>query len=340
MRTGRHGRDASDARDRRDVRALPKANLHLHLTGSMRPSTLAELAARYGLPLPPPLRVSTAHGWAAFQQRYDLARTAIRTADDLTRVVREAVEDNAADGCGWLELQIDPTSYASRIGSVDAVVETVLAAVAGHPVGVIVAASWARPAADAVRLASVAAGYAGQGVVGFGLSNDERLGVVAEFAPAFQVSCDAGLLSVPHGGFYEGAWHVRECVQLLRAGRIGHGLTATADPATLAMLAEHGVALEVCPTSYAPLGVVADLGSVPLRALMTAGVPVALGTDDPLLFGAGLAEQYVIARDVLGCTDAELAALAHQSVTASAAPVPLRRRLHQDIDTWLAPDTE
>jgi adenosine deaminase len=317
----------------RDLRALPKADLHLHLTGSMRPATLAELARRHGLALPPPLQPGTSHEWLAFQARYDAARAAIRSADDLGRVVREAVEDSAADGCGWLELQFDPASYASASGALEPVLETVLAATAGTPTGVVVASSWARAGEDAERLARLAARYAPYGVVGFGLSNDERLGRVDDFVGAFGIARDAGLRGVPHSGFYAAAWHVRACVEQLGAARIGHGITAAADAPTLELLAARGVAVEFCPTSYPPLGV-AELAELPIRAFLEAGVGVALGNDDPLLFGADVTEQYRIVRD-LGLSDGELAHLARQSIAASAAPLPVRRDLLAGVDTWL-----
>ena len=320
----------------RDLRRLPKANLHLHLTGSMRPETLAELADRYGVPIPPPLTPGMAHGWAAFQTRYDAARAALRTADDLARVVAEAADTDVADGAGWLELQVDPTSYAERLGGLEPVVEAVLAGAPATTTGIVLAASWARPPEVAEEIARLAARYAGAGVVGFGLSNDERRGRVADFAPAFRIAAEAGLLAVPHAGFYEPAWHVRECVTELGAHRIGHGVTATADPGTLDLLATRGVTLEVCPTSYPPLGVITDFAALPLRTLLDAGVPVALGSDDPLLFPGGLHRQYEIARHELGCTDTELVTLARHSVSASAAPVEVRRRLTAGIDAWAA----
>jgi adenosine deaminase len=321
----------------RDVRDLPKTNLHLHLTGSLRPATVAELAQQYRLALPPPLRPGTAHGWDAFQERYDTARAVLRTAGDIRRAVTEAIEDNAADGCGWLEIQVDPTSYAPLLGGLEPVMEAVLDATGSSPpipTAVVVASSWGRPAAHAETLAALAARYAPHGVVGFGLSNDERLGKVADFATAFGLAADAGLQCAPHAGFYEAGWHVLACVAL-GATRIGHGLSAAGDPSMVEALATRGVALEVCPTSYPPLGV-AELAALPLRMLLDAGVPVALGSDDPLLFGAGLADQYTIARDVLGFSDAELAALARHSVTASAAPPDLQRTLLAGIDDWLA----
>lgn len=316
-----------------DLRRLPKANLHLHLTGSMRPSTLVELAAAHGLAVPPALPAGQAHPWETFQTRYDAARAAIRSADDLRRVVTEAIDDNLADGCVWLEIQLDPTSYAPLLGGYEPVIEAALDATRGRPCGLIVAASWARSGAHATALARLATRY--PEVVGFGLSNDERRGSVPDFVEAFGIAVDAGLISVPHAGFYEDSWHVRACVDELGARRIGHGLTAMRDRHVLGHLADNQVTLEVCPTSYPPLGV-ADYESLPIADLLDAGVPVALGSDDPLLFGAGTTAQYVIAHEVIGLSGKQLAALARHSVLASAAPGDLRRDTVEAIETWCA----
>lgn len=320
----------------RDLRELPKAQLHLHLTGAMRPATLAELAGRYGVVVPPPLPAAVGT-WAAFQDRYDAARAALRTPDDIRRVVVEAATDDAADGCRWLEIQVDPTSYAPVFGGLEAALEAVLAgaAAAPIPVGVLVASSWRRPPSHAVRLARLAARYAGQGVVGFGLSNDERGAEVSDFTSAFRVALDAGLLTAPHSGFYTPATHVRECVELLGATRIGHGTSAATDPLVMELLAARGVALEICPTSYPPFGV-HELAAIPLRTFLAAGVPLALSTDDPLLFGVGLTGQYEICRTALGLSDEELASLAAGGIQASSAPEDLKTRLLSEVATWLA----
>jgi adenosine deaminase len=113
------------------------------------------------------------------------------------------------------------------------------------------------------------------------------------------------------------------------ADRIGHGVTATRDKSLMAELARNGVTLEVCPTSYPPFGVEADL-----HTLRGNGVAVALGADDPVLFGCGLADQYRIARDTMGLDDAALAELARASIRACAAP-DKTARLSQ-VDAWLA----
>src|SRR6476646_4242353 len=106
----------------RDVRTLPKAHLHLHFTGSMRHETLVELADARGVRLPdalrsgwpPRLRATDERGWFRFQRLYDTARSVLQTEDDVRRLVREAAEDERADGSGWLELQVDPSGYGAR----------------------------------------------------------------------------------------------------------------------------------------------------------------------------------------------------------------------------------
>lgn len=319
-----------------NLHQLPKAQPHLHLTGAMRTATLHELAARNNISVPPVWDHSRAQEWAAFQDRYDAARAVIRSPADVARVVAEAAHDDAADGCGWMEIQVDPTSYAPALGGMEAAVEAVLAGAteAPIPVGVVIASSWARPGEHAEMLARLAIKYGQRGVVGFGLSNDERRGRIEDFIPACRAASEAGLLVTPHSGFYTGPDHVLACVQKLHATRIGHGTSAVSDPALLDLLAERAIALEICPTSYPPLGVHPP-GDVPVSALLQAGVPVTVGSDDPLIFGAGLADQYVFCRDVLRLADAQLARLARDSITASTAPPHVKQTLLEGTGSWL-----
>jgi adenosine deaminase len=206
----------------------------------------------------------------------------------------------------------------------------------GVGVGLVVAANRTRHPLDAATLARLAARYAGAGVVGFGLSNDESRGRPEAFEKAFRITRAAGLLAVPHGGELAGPASVARCLDALGAHRIGHGVRVVECRETLARVADAGVTLEVCPTSNVALGVAPTAADVPLRTLADAGVPFALGADDPLLFGGGLVEQYAIARDVHGFADAQLAELARTSVRASAAPADVKARLLAGIDAWLA----
>jgi len=336
----------------RDLALLPKAHLHLHFTGSMRISTLRDLATTHGIRLPAalldddPLHVpADERGWFRFQRLYDAARACVRSESDMRRIVAEAAEDDAAEGSGRLEIQVDPTSYAPFVGGLTPALEIVLDAArqasldTGVDIGVVVAASRMRHPLEARTLARLAAHHAGDGpgqVVGFGLSNDERRGETAEFAPAFAIARSAGLASVPHGGELLGPAHVEDVVGHLRPDRLGHGVRSAEDPRVLDRVVDEGVALEVCPASNVSLGVYASAHDVPLRALVEAGATVALGADDPLLFRSRLLDQYVIARDAHGFSDAELAELARASVRASRAADDVRARLLAGIDAWLA----
>ncbi|MFT4083449.1 MAG: adenosine deaminase [Nocardioides sp.] len=336
----------------RDLRRLPKAHLHLHFTGSMRHATLLELAARDGIRLPdqlvaewpPQLSAADEKGWFRFQRLYDVARSVLRTPDDVRRLVREAAEDDVRDGGRWLEIQVDPSGYASRFGGISAFTDLVLDAVAdasrstGLGMAVVIAANRTRHPMDARILARLAAQYVDRGVVGFGLSNDERRGVTPEFDHAFAIAERAGLRLVPHGGELRGPEHIRTVVEFLHADRLGHGVRVAEDPELLDILVDAGIALEVCPTSNVSLGVYSDLSSVPLPTLLEAGATVALGADDPLLFGSRLASQYATMRAAHGLDDATLAHLAGSSVRASAAPEATKQEILGEIDAWLAAD--
>ncbi|HZG99227.1 MAG TPA: adenosine deaminase [Nocardioidaceae bacterium] len=335
--------------EQRDLHALPKAHLHLHFTGSMRHSTLVELAHRDGIRLPaalseqwpPELSVADEKGWFRFQRLYDVARSVLRTEEDVRRLVLEAAQDDVADGSGWMEIQVDPSGYAARFGGITAFTDLVLDAVraaaraTGLHIGVIVAANRTRHPLDARTLARLARQYAGRGVVGFGLSNDERRGRTSDFAPAFDIARRAGLLSAPHGGELRGADSVSGVLDALHADRVGHGVRCVEDPRVLAQVVDSGVTLEVCPVSNVALGVYAALEEVPIPELLAAGVPVALGADDPLLFGSRLAGQYAVVRAAHGLDDARLAELARMSVRGSKAPAEVRQSLLDGIDAWL-----
>ncbi|WP_345500403.1 adenosine deaminase [Pedococcus ginsenosidimutans] len=335
----------------RPVDTLPKAHLHLHFTGSMRVETVRELAAKHGIRLPealtsgwpPRLSARDERGWFRFQRLYDAARACVRDEADLRRIVREAARDDAAEGSRWLELQVDPTSYAPFVGGITPALEIVLdeAAAASREeqtsVAVVVAASRIRHPLDARTLARLAVQYAGEGagsVVGFGLSNDERRGDTAEFAAAFRIARHAGLALVPHAGELLGPAAVEATLDAIEPDRLGHGVRAVEEPRVLDRVAESGIALEVCPGSNVALGVYATADQVPLRTLVEHGIPVALGADDPLLFGSRLAAQYDAAR-ALGFDDDELAELARGSLRASRAPAEVRDAALAEVDAWL-----
>ncbi|GAB3108493.1 adenosine deaminase [Janibacter alkaliphilus] len=323
----------------------------------MRVQTVRDMADGHGLRLPetlrggwpPELSAADERGWFRFQRIYDAARHVVQGEADMRRIVREAALDDGAEGSRWLEIQVDPTSYAPFVGGITPALEIVLdearqvsagAAVTGAAqVGVLVAASRVRHPLEARTLARLAALHAGDGpgsVLGFGLSNDERRGETGDFAPAFAIARRAGLALVPHAGELLGPEAIIRTLDTLGPDRLGHGVRAVEDPAVLQRLVRDGVALEVCPGSNVSLGVYGEAEQVPLRRLLEAGATVALGADDPLLFGSRLLDQYETARTVHGLDDAALAELARGSVRASLMPADLRATTLADIDTWLS----
>lgn len=334
----------------KDLARLPKAHVHLHFTGAMRPSTMVELARSQQVRLPAhllekdPLTVpADARGWFRFQRSYDAARALVRSETVMRRIIREAAEDDAREGSVRLEIQVDPTSYAPWVGGLTPALEIIIdearvaSAATGVEVAVVVAASRIKHPLDARTLARLAGQYAGDrpgDVVAFGLSNDETAGMTAEFSAAFRIARHAGLLGVPHGGELLGPEHIREVVAHLKPTRLGHGVRVAEDPELMMRLIDAGIALEVCPTSNVSLGVYSRLDEVPLRTLTHAGATVALGADDPLLFRSRLLDQYEFARAV-GFTDRELAALARSSIEASFASDTSKNRWYKEIDSWL-----
>ncbi|HVN52477.1 MAG TPA: adenosine deaminase [Acidimicrobiales bacterium] len=323
----------------RDLATLPKAHLHLHLEGGMRPGTLTDLAAGYGVPVP---RIRGFGSFRAFASTYLAACDVLRTEDDFTRLVDETLDDAADSGAVWIEVAFHPAHHRPRFGTDEQVVELVLAAMAtasdrtGVGAGLMLSADRTKPPSDAVELAHLACRYANAGVVSFGLANDEQLGAPEAYVEAYAIARSCGLLSTPHAGELCGPDSVRGALDALGADRIQHGVRAIEDPALVARLADERVCLDVCPTSNLALGVVERMADHPLPALLDAGVPCSINADDPLLFGPGLLEEYELCRSELALDDASLAAAAGASIDHSAAPADVKAAALAAIGDWLA----
>jgi len=322
----------------RDLRALPKAHLHVHLEGAMRPETLNELAAGYGVTVPTPRhRYGT---FADFADLYMAATGVLRSPDDLRRLVDEVVEDAAHQGVVWIEPAFHPPHHPG-LGTprqvLELVVEQSRASGLAHGVGVgwLVSANRTAPPDDAVELARLAADFAGRGVVAFGLANDEAASPPEWFVAAFEVARSAGLLSAPHAGEHRGADSVAGALDALGAHRIQHGVRAVEDDALVRRLADGQTCLDICPTSNAALSVVADIGDHPLLQLLELGVPCTVNADDPLLFDVELVDEYETCRNVLGLDDGQLAACARTSIEYSGAPEDLSRSALAGVEAWL-----
>lgn len=234
-------------------------------------------------------------------------------------------------------MSISPSGTHRRItGSDAATMEIVCDAVrtgAGNG-GIVVGLDRVRDADDPEAMAELAAAWADRGVVGLGLTGDERA-PSAPFARAAAIARDAGLQVVPHSGELCGPDSIREVLELLRPDRLMHGVRAAEDPSLVDELVDRGVCLDLCPTSNVALGIVDRHSDHPLARLVRSGVRCSLNADDTLVFGTDLADEYRSAHEHLGLTGSELASLARASVTASAAPGSVVTAASAGIDDWL-----
>jgi adenosine deaminase len=323
----------------RDLAALPKGHLHLHMEAAMRPATLAELAGEHGVPVP---EIGAFGDFSAFEATYEAATDVLRREEDVRRLLFELVEDARADGAWYVEPALYAPAHRARFGSDEAVTELVLdglraaGAELGVGVGLMIAGDRMTDPAECVEQARVAARHAGAGVVSFGLASDERGNPPEPYAEAFRIARDAGLISAPHAGELAGPESIEGALDSLGADRVQHGVRAIESPDLLRRLAERGTCLDVCPTSNAALGVYPEAADHPLPDLLAAGVRCSLNADDPLLFGAGLLEEYELCRAEMGLDDAALAAIATASLESSGAPRELVDRGVAAIGDWLA----
>jgi adenosine deaminase len=305
----------------------------------MRPSTLHELCEKYQMKVP---TIESWGSFSAFAATYLAACEALRTEEDLRRLVSEVVEDAAEAGAVWVEPGCYLPHHRRFQGSDQATLEIVLDELAaaadrlGIGAGFMVSGDRTLDPADATNQARLAVVYRERGVVAFGLANDEAGRPPELFGTAFRIARQAGLLSTPHAGELAGPESVVGALDVLGADRIQHGVRAIEDPDLVVRLADSPVCLDVCPTSNILLSVFPSLDQHPLPALLAAGVRCSVNADDPLLFGPNLLEEYELCRRQLGLDDNQLAFIARCSIDASGAPAELKEKARSGIADWLA----
>jgi adenosine deaminase len=326
----------------RDLRALPKVELHLHLEGSMRPETARELSVLHGAPLPHGL---TPDGWRFdgsldFIDNYVEACDLLRSLEDFRRLGEEVCEDLAATGVRYAEAVFSPSNHAARLddwtGPLEAVLDGLDAGRRRTGVEVRLTPDIVRDLGtlEAERVTDIAIAYADRGVVALNCAGSERT-VVEEFAPMFRRAKDAGLRSTPHAGEWGGPENVWATLEHYLPDRIGHGIRAIDDPRLVEHLAERAIPLDVSPLSNVATGAWPSIETHPLPALRAAGVVVTLNSDDPGMFGGGLAHVFETARVAWGMDDGALAELARAGVRASFTDEATKHGLLAGIDAWL-----
>jgi adenosine deaminase len=326
------------------VRSLPKAELHVHLEGSIGPELALELAARHGVALPGADRgvegVRAAWRFAdfhAFIATYLAISRCLQTADDIVQVVDDLAARLVEAGVRHVELTFTPMTHVDRGVAIDVLTAGLAdgraaAGARGLSLGYVLDVVRSLPdrAAPTLAFAHALRRRDADAVVGLGVGGPEAdHHPLDEIARVLAEGRAAGMHSLPHAGEQAGPASIRAAIDRLGAERIGHGVRCLEDPALVAELRDRGIALEVCPTSNVALGVVPSLAAHPLPRLFAAGLPLSLASDDPGLFATGVVEEYVRCAAAFGLSRAELVALADASLEQSFAP-PERRRAWRD----------
>ena len=336
--------------DHQRLLRLPKAELHVHLDGSLRPRTLLELARerRVDLPAADPqgvaraLLVSDASNLEEYLEAFRLTLAVMQDAEAIERIAFELAEDYAAEGVRWLEARFCPR-LCTR-GGLDAgeVLDAALAGLAraerstGIRAAVIVCALRSLPPAESVAMAELAVAYQRRGACAFDLAGAEAGYPVAHHLEALRKAEAAGLPITIHAGEGFGSPSIRQALEIGHAVRIGHGTRLREDPELLASVRDSGVVLEVCLTSNVQTRVAASYAAHPLRAYFDAGVRVSLCTDNRLMSGVTLTEEYEHARDDLAFSWDELVRVARTGLEAAFAPEVVRAGLLAELDAELA----
>ncbi len=290
----------------------PKIELHVHLEGTVRAPALLRIANRNGVELPGSTEAELAdlyefRDFDHFIETWILTTHAIRTEVDFREIVVDYAREAAGYGCVYLEGIFSPAERVMTGASWDEVFngfcDGVAAAEAETGVVVRLTPDIPRglPVEVGIETARHAAKYRGRGVVGIGLGGLEAEFPPEPYAEAFRVARDAGLGSVPHAGEVAGPASIRGALDALGADRLRHGFRAVEDAALVSELADRGIVCDVCPVSNVRTGSVRTLADHPLAALVAAGVPCSISTDDPAMFDTDLGREYEAAA-LLGVT--------------------------------------
>ena len=299
---------------------MPKAELHLHLEGSIEPETLHELDP--ATPVEEFRALYRYENFDAFLRAFGAIGKRLRTPADYALITTRLLE----------RLQQQNVQYAEIIVSAGVVIwkgqefAPIFDAIAGAASASPVKVRWILDAVrqfgvdHVMRVAELAAERVDRGVIAFGIGGSEERGPAEWFKDVFAFAHRAGLHLTAHAGESMGPESVWAALEL-GAERIGHGIAAVKDEALMRHLREHDIPLEVCPTSNLVTGVVPRIEDHPLRQLYDAGVPVVLNSDDPAMFRSSLVDEYRLARRCFGFTDAELRRLAANAFRYAFEPL-------------------
>ena len=325
------------------LRALPKAEVHVHLEGTFDAALLENWAREARVPMPRPReRLFEFSGLADFLEFLDWACGLADGAERLAELARAFSQRLHDDGTGYADVIVNPTHWSAWHGRTRAMLDALDAGFREAeqdglpPVGLCVSLLRTQSEAEAIELVESLTAWRHPRVVALSIDGNEaaagRTG--PRFAEAFRRAGVAGLRRTVHAGESSGPQGVRDAIELLGADRIDHGVRAIEDESLMAMLAERQIPLGVCPTSNLTLQVYESLDTHPIDALRRAGVPVSINTDDPSLLRTSLPREYALCRKHYGWNDDIVRELAETSIAASFATDDVKARLRQQLAHW------
>ncbi|MEU2229749.1 adenosine deaminase [Streptomyces vietnamensis] len=306
---------------------LPKAELHLHIEGTLEPELAFALAARNGVTLPyaDTDALREAYRFSDLQSFLDLyynLMAVLRTAEDFTELADAYLERAAAQGVRHAEIFFDPQAHIARGIPIGVVIEGLGASLDraeeryGISTRLILCFLRDESAESALATLEAAKPYLHR-ITGVGLDSAEVGHPPAKFREVYEEAARLGLRRVAHAGEEGPAAYVREALDVLGVERIDHGLRCMEDPSLVDRLARERIPLTVCPFSNVRLRVIDTLAEHPLRAMMSAGLLVTVNSDDPAYFGGYVGDNFDGIRDALGLTEDQLRELARNSFEAS-----------------------
>ncbi len=335
---------------RRLVETMPKAELHLHLDGSLRVDTALDLARTRGVPAPTTwagmfdalVAPERCADQAELLRAFDLPIALMQDAEALERITAELVEAKAAEQVRYVEIRWGPLLHVAGALSLDDGIAAVCrgARAAGRRTGttvrLICTALRSHDPKDNLVLAETASRFRDQGLVGWDLAGPEAAYPdPLDHAMAFEAARAGGLRVTLHAGEWGGAAQVRRALAV-EPERIAHGPGTIDDPELCAELIARGVTLDLCPTSNAQAGIVESVAAHPLARLHRAGVPVTLNTDDTTVSDITLSEEYRRAVERIGVTLPELWAMNRHALEVAFADDDALAPLRSGFDAWAA----
>jgi adenosine deaminase len=326
----------------RFIAGLPKAELHLHLEGSLEPELMFALATRnkVGIPFKSVEEVRTAYSFSNLQDFLDIyyqGANVLRTEQDFFDLTDAYLKRAIADGARHVEVFFDPQAHTARGVPFGTVVEGMSRALTAAPISSKLILCFLRHLDEADALATLRAAEPWlDRIAGVGLDSSELGHPPAKFARAFAAARERGLKLVAHAGEEGPPEYVVEALDVLHVDRLDHGNRSLEDDALVARLAREGMTLTVCPLSNLKLCVVTDMEDHPLRVMLEKGLRATVNSDDPAYFGGYLNDNYVAVARALDLTRDELVTLAKNSFTGSFLDADEIARHVAAIDAYAA----